>query len=298
MNIKKFFADRPYLFFISPALIILSIFSVLSIFVAFIVSFTDMDLRGLMNLNEVQFVGLKNFIAIMSDPEFLQAIGNTIFYVVFGVPLVIIVSLSIALLLDLGKNKIFTAARTMFYIPSVTTSVAVAVVWGFLYNTHYGLLNYLLSLVDLPALPWLNHPILAKISLIILAAWKATGLNMIIFLAALQGIPKDYYEAAEIDGASSWKKLIYIKIPLLKPAIFFVATTTIIGWFQFFEEPWVMTQGGPLGATNSMALFIYIHGFKLSEFGYAAAGSMILFIIIFIVTAIQFKFRKEEDSIY
>ncbi|MBP3040369.1 sugar ABC transporter permease [Bacillaceae bacterium Marseille-Q3522] len=294
----NFFFKRPYLLFIAPAFIILLVFSVFSIFVAIAISFTNMDLMGLLNWDQVHFIGLDNYKELLRDGEFIQAILNTLFYVVFGVPLVVVLSLGVALLLDYGKNKIFTAARTMFYIPSVTTSVAVAVVWGFLYNTHYGLFNYVLSLLHIPGVPWLTHPVMAKISLILLAAWKAIGLNMIIFLAALQGIPKDYYEAAEIDGATRWQKLIFIKVPLLKFATFFVATTTIIGWFQFFEEPMIMTEGGPLGSSNSIALFIYDHGFKLSEFGYAAAGSVILFAIILIVTLIQFKMRKQDNGHY
>lgn len=294
----KFFSNKPHLIFITPALVILFVFSIFAIFVALGVSFTDMNLMGLLNWNMVHFVGLDNYKQLLTDKEFLQSIFNTVFYVVIGVPIVIVLSLGVALLLDYGKNKIFIISRALFYMPSVTTSVAVAVVFGFLYNTQYGLFNNVLAFFHLPGVPWLTHPIMAKVSLIIMAAWKSIGLNMIIFLAALQGIPKDYYEAAEIDGANRFQKLIFIKIPLLKFATFFVATTTIIGWFQFFEEPMIMTKGGPLGATDSMALFIYNHGFKLSEFGYASAGSVVLFLIIFIVTLINFKLRKEDDGHY
>lgn len=294
----KFFSNKPHLIFITPALVILFVFSIFAIFVALGVSFTDMNLMGLLNWNMVHFVGLDNYKQLLTDKEFLQSIFNTVFYVVIGVPIVIVLSLGVALLLDYGKNKIFIISRALFYMPSVTTSVAVAVVFGFLYNTQYGLFNNVLAFFHLPGVPWLTHPIMAKVSLIIMAAWKSIGLNMIIFLAALQGIPKDYYEAAEIDGANRFQKLIFIKIPLLKFATFFVATTTIIGWFQFFEEPMIMTKGGPLGATDSMALFIYNHGFKLSEFGYASAGSVVLFLIIFIVTLINFKMRKEDDGHY
>jgi multiple sugar transport system permease protein len=294
----KFFSNKPHLIFITPALVILFVFSIFAIFVALGVSFTDMNLMGLLNWNMVHFVGLDNYKQLLTDKEFLQSIFNTVFYVVVGVPIVIVLSLGVALLLDYGKSKIFIISRALFYMPSVTTSVAVAVVFGFLYNTQYGLFNNVLAFFHLPGVPWLTHPIMAKVSLVIMAAWKSIGLNMIIFLAALQGIPKDYYEAAEIDGANRLQKLIFIKIPLLKFATFFVATTTIIGWFQFFEEPMIMTQGGPLGATDSMALFIYNHGFKLSEFGYASAGSVVLFLIIFIVTLINFKMRKEDSGHY
>lgn len=292
----RFFSNRPYMIFILPALIILSVFSIFPIFVALGVSLTNMNLIGLLNWSQVQFVGFENYMDLLADKEFRQAFFNTIFYVVFGVPLVVVASLGVALLLDYGKNKFFTAARALFYMPSVTTSVAIAVVFGYLYNNHYGLFNYVLSLLDLPKVPWLTHPIIAKISLILMAAWKSIGFNMIIFLAALQGIPKDYYEAAEIDGAKKWQKLLYIKVPLLGFATFFVASTTLIGWFQFFEEPMIMTKGGPVGSTNSIALFIYDKGFKLSEFGYAAAGSFVLFLIILALTLIQFKLRKKDNG--
>lgn len=293
---KEAISKRPYLFFITPALLILLLFSIVPIFVAIGVSFTDMNLRGLMHLNEVQFVGLQNYIALFQNQQFIQAFWNTVFYVVVGVPLVIILSLGVALLLDYGKSKLFVVARALFYMPSVTTSVAIAVVWGFLFNSHHGLFNYILSLVNLGPVPWLTDPTMARISLVLMAAWRSIGLNMIIFLAALQGIPKDYYEAAEIDGAKGWQKLLYIKVPLLRFATFFVGTTTLIGWFQFFEEPMIMTQGGPLGSTNSMALFIYNTGFGVSQFGFAAAGSVVLFLIILLATLVQFKIRKKDNS--
>ena len=180
-------------------------------------------------------------------------------------------------------------------MPAITNIIAVAVVWGFLYNTEYGLFNYVLSLVDVDKVPWLEQPVLAKLSLIVLAVWKGIGINMItIFLAALQGIPNSYYEAARIDGAKRWQVLVYITIPLLRYSIFFVTVTTLIGWLQFFEEPFIMTQGGPLDGTVSMALFIYQRGFQFSEFGYAAAGSFVLFIVIIIVTLLQFKLKKSD----
>jgi multiple sugar transport system permease protein len=153
-------------------------------------------------------------------------------------------------------------------------------------------------LLHLPAVPWLQDPTMAKISLIALALWRAIGVNMIIFLAALQGIPKTYYEAAQLDGANGWKQLTKITIPLLRYAIFFVSITTMIGWLQFFEEPFIMTKGGPLDSTTSVALFIYRNGFQLSKFGYAAAGSFILFIAIIIVTIIQFKLQKNKEIDY
>jgi multiple sugar transport system permease protein len=291
---KSLYNNKTPYFFIAPAVILLIVFSILPIFVALIISFTDIDLAGLADWSNISFVGLQNYKDIFSDPIFIKSIFNTLFYVVFGVPFVIICSLGIALLINFGKSPIFKAFRAIFYMPSITNVVAIAVVWSYLYNPQFGLFNYLLKLLHLPPVPWLQDPTMAKISLIALALWRAIGVNMIIFLAALQGIPKMYYEAAQLDGASGWKQLTKITIPLLRHAIFFVSITTMIGWLQFFEEPFIMTDGGPLDSTTSVALFIYRNGFQFSKFGYAAAGSFILFIAIIIVTIIQFKLQKKE----
>lgn len=282
--------------FIAPAVIILAVFSIVPIIVAFLISFTDLDLAGLANWSNVHFVGLENYSALISDELFHKSIYNTFFYVIIGVPLVIVFSLGIALLLNYGTSKLFTVFRGVYYMPSITNIIAVAVIWGFLYNTEYGLFNYLLSLLDVEKIPWLGEPTIAKLSLIVLAVWKGIGINMIIFLAALQGIPKSYYEAAEMDGANRWQVLWNVTIPLLRYATFFVTVTTLIGWLQFFEEPFVMTNGGPLDGTISMALFIYQRGFQFSEFGYAAAGSFILFVFIIIITLVQFKIRKSDTE--
>ncbi|RDY67701.1 sugar ABC transporter permease [Halobacillus trueperi] len=282
--------------FISPAVLLLSLFSLIPILIAFFISFTDMNLKGLADWSSVSFVGLENYQSLFADDKFIKSIFNTIFYVVIGVPLVIICSLSIALLLNYGTSKLFTMFRAVYYMPSITNIIAVAVIWGYLYNTEYGLFNYLLSLLTVENVPWLQEPTIAKISLIILAVWKGIGINMIIFLAALQGIPKSYYEAAEMDGANRLQVLFNVTLPLLRYATFFVTVTTLIGWMQFFEEPFVMTDGGPLDGTISIALFIYKEGFQFSEFGYAAAASFVLFAMIILVTMIQFKFRKSDTE--
>ncbi|MGX1900704.1 carbohydrate ABC transporter permease [Thermolongibacillus altinsuensis] len=295
---KSFINNKAPYFFIAPAIILLTLFSLLPIFIALIISFTDIDLVGLADWSTINFVGLQNYKEIFNDPIFIKSIFNTLFYVVFGVPFVIIFSLGIALLINFGKSRIFKAFRVIFYMPSITNIVAIAVVWSYLYNPQFGLFNYILKLLHLPPVPWLQDPTMAKISLILLALWRAIGVNMIIFLAALQGIPKTYYEAAQLDGANGWKQLTKITIPLLRHAIFFVSITTMIGWLQFFEEPFIMTKGGPLDSTTSVALFIYRNGFQLSKFGYAAAGSFILFIAIIIVTIIQFKLQKNKEIDY
>lgn len=292
---RRLLNDRaPYLL-IAPTVLLLLLFSITPLFVAFVMSFTNMDLAGIANFANVDWIGMTNYLEIFKDEIFLQALSNTVVYVVIGVPLVIALSLSIAIAINFGRGKVFEWFRVVFYMPSITNVVAVAVVWGFLFNPQYGLFNFILNTIGLPDVPWLQDPFVAKLSLILLALWRAVGINMIIFLAALQGIPRTYYEAAALDGANTFQQMFKITIPLLRYAIFFVTVTTLIGWIQFFEEPFIMTEGGPLNSTTSLALFIYQNGFQLSNFGYAAAGSVVLFVLIITVTLIQFRVQKNEN---
>lgn len=286
--------QAPYLF-IAPTIILLFLFSITPLFVAVVMSFTNMDLAGIANYENIEWIGTSNYLEIFKDEVFLKALTNTVFYVILGVPLVITLSLSIAIAINFGRGKVFEWFRVVFYMPSITNVVAVAVVWGFLFNPQYGLFNFILNAIHLPDVPWLQDPLVAKLSLILLALWRAVGINMIIFLAALQGIPRTYYEAAALDGASTFQQMFKITIPLLRYAIFFVTVTTLIGWIQFFEEPFIMTEGGPLNSTTSLALFIYQNGFQLSNFGYAAAGSVVLFVLIITVTLIQFRVQKNDN---
>nr|WP_125646819.1 sugar ABC transporter permease [Lapidilactobacillus gannanensis] len=285
----------PYTF-VLPALLLLFLFSLIPILIALVISFTGLDITGLGNWSTVKFVGLDNFVKLFHDSQFLQSIGNTLYYVVIGVPLVVLLSLTVAILINFGNNKFFSFLRLIFYTPSITNTVAVAVVWTYMYNPNMGLLNNMLGKIGIGPLQWLNDPATAKISLIILAVWKAIGLNMLIFLAALQGIPRSLYEAAELDGANWWEQTRHITLPSLRFSIFFVSVTTLIGWFQFFDEPFVMTKGGPLNSTNSVALFVYQNGFQNSNFGYAAAGSFIMFAAIIVATLIQFKIQKKQQG--
>jgi len=288
--------STPYMF-ILPAILLLFVFSILPIIISLVISFTNMDIKGLADWSQIDFVGFKNFIQLFQDKVFLKSMLNTGIYVVIGVPLAVGSSFVIAFLLHLLSEWLSSTFRVIYYMPSITNIVAIAVIWGFLYNQSYGLFNYLLSLVDIGAVPWLEHPFVAKLSLILLAVWKSNGVSMLIFLAALQSIPRNLYEASEIDGANRWQQLRKITLPSMSFATFFVTVTTLIGWVQFFEEPFVMTEGGPLNGTNSIALFIYQEGFQYSYFGYGAAASFILFFIIIIATAIQFKLRKSDDNL-
>ncbi len=280
--------------FIAPAMILLIAFGVLPIAVALLVSFTDMNLAGLGNWSRIQFIGVENYVKLFADTAFWQSLGNTAFFAVLGVPSVIILSLVIALALNRSQNRFFRMLRSFYFVPAITAIVAVALVWGYLYNTQFGLFNYVLSLVGLPPVPWLSDPVVVKFSVAAVAIWRGLGLNVIIFLAALQGVPKEYLEAASIDGAGSIRRTWSIVIPLLRFAIFFVTITTVIAWLQFFDEPFVLTKGGPLGSSTSIALFLYQEGFSSSQFGYASAGSVVLFAIIALVTLIQLRVRRAD----
>ena len=283
----------PYLL-IAPVMVLLLAFGVLPIFVAGVVSLTDLNLAGLGDWNVVQWIGLQNYRELFDDPAFWQAMGNTGLFAIIGVPSVVGLSLGIALMLNYSNNWFFRAMRTFYFVPAITAIVAVSLVWGYLYNTQFGLFNYLFSLVGLPQVQWLSDPVLVKFSVVLVAVWRGLGLNTIIFLAALQGIPKDYREAAALDGASEFRTTVSVVIPLLRFAIFFVSITTIIAWLQFFDEPFVLTKGGPLGESTSISLFLYQRGFSGSQFGYASAGSLLLFVIIAAITLAQLRARRAD----
>ena len=285
----------PYLF-VSPAMLLLITFGIFPILVAAVISTTDMNISAFASWNNVDFVGGDNYVKLFGDPDFWQALGNTGLFAVVGVPAIVVLSLATALLLNQSQNWFFRALRSFYFIPAITAIVAVSLVWSYLYNTQFGLFNYLLSLVGAEPVQWLSDPWLSKFSVGLVAVWRGTGLNIIIFLAALQGVPKEYLEAASIDGAGEWRKTFSITIPLLRFAIFFVSVTTTIAWLQFFDEPFVLTDGGPLGATTSVSIFLYKEGFRLNQFGYASAGSVVLFAIIAVITLIQLRLRRADDE--
>lgn len=285
----------PYLF-VSPAMLLLITFGVFPIFVALAVSLTNMNISAFANFANVKFVGLDNYAALIEDADFWQALGNTAIFAIVGVPAIVLLSLAVALLLNRSSNWFFRTLRSFYFIPAITAIVAISLVWGYLYNTQFGFLNYLLSLVGVDPVQWLSDPVLAKFSVALVAVWRGTGLNIIIFLAALQSVPREYLEAASLDGASEWRQTFSIIIPLMRFAIFFVTVTTIIAWGQFFDEPFVLTDGGPLGATTSVSIFLYKEGFRMNQFGYASAGSIVLFAIIAIITLVQLRARKADDE--
>jgi multiple sugar transport system permease protein len=283
----------PYLF-TAPAMLLLVAFGVFPILVAAFVSLTNLNISGLADWSNVNFVGMNNYTKLFADHDFWQSLTNTAIFATIGVPSVVLLSLGVALLLNRSENVFFRILRSFYFIPAITGIVAISLVWGYLYNTQFGLLNWMLGLVHIAPIQWLSNPTLAKFSVALVAIWRGTGLNIIIFLAALKAVPKEYLEAAAIDGAGELTKTIRITIPLLRFAIFFVTVTTVIAWLQFFDEAYVLTSGGPLGATTSISLFIFDQGFQQNQFGYASAGSMILFMIIAVITIAQLRSRRQD----
>jgi multiple sugar transport system permease protein len=283
-------------FFLAPALGTLLIFFFLPVAAAFLMSFTDFDIYSLGNLSRARFIFFRNFSQLLSDPLFWKALGNTFYFVIVGGPLTIIVSLLAAIGLNSRLLYFRNWFRLAFFMPVVTTLVAVAVVWRYLYHPRFGIINYLLSQIGIQGVDWLGDPNWAMPALILLAIWKNFGYQMMIFLAGLQAIPDYLYEAARIDGAGWWRQFFHVTVPQLAPTTFFVTIMTIIGYFQFFAEPYVMTQGGPLNATLSIVLYLYQQGFRWWRMGYASAIAFILFIIVFFFAMIQLSLRKRGEA--
>jgi multiple sugar transport system permease protein len=285
----------PYLF-LGPALALLLVFFVLPLAAALLMSFTDFDIYAIGDADSMRWVGLSNYATLLRSAAFWQALKNTTYFVVAAVPLSIATSLAAALALDSKAVFLKPLFRLGFFAPVVTTLVAVAVVWRYVYHPTYGLLNWALGALGIPAVDWLNHPHFAMPALVLLAVWKNFGYNMMIFLAALQGIPPDLSEAARLDGASFWQELWNITLPQLWPTTTFVTLMTLIGYFQFFAEPYVMTEGGPLDRTVSVVLLMYREGFRFWKMGYAAAIAFALFAIVLAVSLAAMRLQRRAES--
>jgi len=281
--------------FALPALALVAVFGLMPILVAAGVSFTDLDIAGLAHPETIRLVGAANYVQLAGDPEFWAAFALTAGYVVVGVPLIAVLALAVATGLNRSDGRFFRLLRTLYFLPAVTALVAISVIWKYMFNGQFGLFNWLLDLVGLPAVNWLSDPASAQIAVGLVAVWRAIGLNSIILLAALQGVPGEQLEAAALDGAGPVRRYLYVVLPQIRFALGFVVMTTLIGWLQFFDEPFVLTDGGPVGATTSLSLFLFKRGFRLNEFGYASAGSIVLLVTIAAVTLIQLRLRKAHD---
>ncbi len=255
-----------------------------------LLSFTNADIRTIRNLADFEFIGLTNLTELLKDEVFWKSLFNTVYFVLVGGPITIVVSLATALLLNKALVRFKSVFRTLYFLPVITTIVAVAVVWRMLYEPRLGVINWVLSLVGIAGPNWLGDPLTAMPAIILMTTWKNFGFNMIILIAGLQAIPNQLYEAAQIDGADGWQQFWYITLPNLRTVMLTVTVMTTIGYLQFFAEPFIMTQGGPLNSTISMTMYIYNHGFKYFNIGYASTIAYILFGMIALLSFVQMKF--------
>ena len=281
----------------APALTAIGLFFVLPALASLVLSFTDFDIYALANLNNLRFIGLDNYQRLVTNPLFWQAMGNTMWFVVFGVPMVVIASLAAALLVNAKTLRWRAVWRVALFAPFVTTLVATAVVWNYLLHTRYGLINYALGQIGIAPIDWLGNPSTALPAILLFVAWKSFGYNMIIFLAALQAVPRDLEDAARVDGANAWMRFRHVTLPAIAPTVLLVAILTVAGMFQLFAEPYVMTQGGPARSTVTVLYFMFEEGFKWWNLGSGAAVAFILFLCILVVTLIQLKVARRVGAI-
>ena len=282
------------LWFVAPAVALIGAFFAAPVLASLLLSFTDFDVYAVARPDRLRLVGLENYRRLLDDPRFWLAFRNTAYFVLVGGPLSIAVSLAAALLLDARLARFRGFFRSVLFLPVVTTLVAVAVVWRYLYHPRLGLLNHLLARVGIDPIDWLGDPAWAMPAIILLAVWKNFGFNMIVFLAGLQSIPARVYEAAHLDGAGPWQAFRTVTLPLLRPTLVFVTVITGIGYFQLFAEPYVMTQGGPANATLSVALLMYEEGFRWWNMGYGAAVAFLLFAVILAITLLQLTWQGRK----
>ena len=280
--------------FLLPAVGLIAVFFVLPLLGGLALSFTDFDIYAVGNPKLIRFVGLHNYAAALQSHDFWRALKNTFYFVVVGGPLSVIVSLVSALLLNAPAVRLRSLFRTVYFAPVVTTLVAVAVVWRYLYHPHYGFVNQLLGALGINPIDWLGNPTWSMPAIVLLSVWKNFGYNMLIFLAGLQTIPDELYEAAAIDGAGAWSKFWHVTFPGLAPTFLFVGVTTMIIQFQLFAEPYVMTQGGPLGATRSVVLLMYEEGFRWWRMGMGAAIAFLLLIITLVGALVQLRLQRRN----
>lgn len=289
-------AARAGWLFVSPALLAIGVFFFLPVLAALGMSLTDFDIYALADLENLRFVGVRNYLRLFETPLFWKSLGNTLYFVAAGVPLSIAASLGTALLLHAALARLTALFRTALFAPVVTTVVAVAVIWRYLLHTRYGLLNHALGSFGIQPVDWLGDPDWAMPAIILFAVWKNFGYNMVIFLAGLQSIPAELYEAARIDGAGRAQQLRYVTLPALAPMLLLVSILTMAGYFQLFAEPYVMTQGGPVQSTTSVLYFMYEEGFKWWNLGSASAVAFVLFVLMFGVTALQLYVVRRWSS--
>lgn len=281
----------------APALTAIGLFFFVPAIASLVLSFTDFDIYALSNIGNLRFIGFQNYGRLLSNPLFWQAMGNTLWFVLFGVPAVVIASLAAAILVNARTLRWRAVWRVALFAPFVTTLVATAVVWNYLLHTRYGMINYALGLVGIGPVDWLGNPGTALPAILLFVTWKSFGYNMVIFLAALQAVPRDLEDAARIDGANAWMRFRHVTFPAIAPTILLVSILTAAGMFQLFAEPYVMTQGGPARATVTVLYFMFEEGFKWWNLGSGAAVAFLLFLCILAVTLVQLRVARRAGAL-
>jgi multiple sugar transport system permease protein len=273
-------------FFLLPGLGGLLLFSILPILASFVLTFFSWDL-----LTPPRYIGLGNYFQLLDDKSFWAALVHTLTYIAGYVPLVVVLGLGMAMAVNTALRGI-GVVRTLFFLPVVSSWVAVALLWSWLFNPKFGLINYLLSLIGITGPGWLFDPAWAMPAIILTSVWKDLGFVLVLFLGGLQAIPSDYYEAAALDGANRLAQFRFVTLPLLGPTTFFVFIISLISSFQVFDQVWIMTEGGPAGATTVLVEQIVRHAFSYGEMGYAAAISWVLFALVLGATLFQFRLQR------
>lgn len=279
--------------FCSPFLFFFLLFGLWPVLASLLMSFADITSRDLRTPFNVGFVGLENYLTLFADDTFVRSLLNTLYFVVVGIPLTMIVSLTIAVALNSGINRLKAVFRVGYFAPVVTSIIAVAVVWRYMYQDD-GLFNAALAVIGIDGPDWLNDPVWAMPALIIMAVWRNFGIPMVIFLAGLQAIPAELHEAAAVDGAGKWRAFRSITLPLLRPTTLVVAVLLSIAYLQFFEEPFVMTGGGPLDSTMSIGYYAY-EQFGFGLYGIASAASYVLVLVIALLSFLQFRLFRSRS---
>lgn len=280
--------------FSTPFLVLFATFMAVPIVATLAMSFTDFGLPHVTDPFSAEFVGLENYTALFQDEKFLTSLFNTAYFVVVGVPLTIVAGLVVAVLLNSGIDRMRTFFRVGFYAPVVTSIVAVAVVWRFVLDPADGLVAGLLAEVGLTGPDFLGSPTLAMPSLIAMAVWRNMGTVMVLCIAGLQAVPPEVREAARLDGAGAWQEFRRITVPLLRPTLLYATVITTIGYLNVFEEPFVMTAGGPSDSTLTVSLNMYREGFNFFHMGYASAMAYVLFVVIMGITVLQLRLLKDN----
>jgi multiple sugar transport system permease protein len=281
--------------FTAPVLTIILIVLVIPTIAALALSVTDYSVYALADAANVRFVGIDNFVELLATPLFWRSLKNTVIFAVLGVPMAIGASLFAALLLNDAMVRWKPLWRVALFAPYVTSVVATAVVWRFLFNERFGLLNRGLALFGIPPVDWLGNPDSSIPAILIFVTWKIFGYNMIVFTAALSAVPQDLMEAARLDGAGRWLRFRHVTLPAIGPTLLLAAVMSVAGFLQIFAEPYVMTLGGPAQSTTTVLYFMFEEGFKWWNLGQASAVAFVLFVMILLLTWVQTRIGRRNE---